>query len=197
MAYSFKRIVEPLVEPITIEQARLWCRRGTELDALLPIWIASARWEAEHQLQRSLISQTWEMKLDEWPTGDNGPDVQLWWAPQVAITGVQYIDPNGATQTLASNQYVLDNRTLPGWLTPAINTSWPATQDVLSAITITFTAGYGASGASVPAPILRWMGALIVAIAENPGMLDPSGKVIAMPSRFVDRALDGFIIPSC
>ena len=49
-------------------------------------------------------------------------------------------------------------------------------------------------GSLVPAPIRRWMLAVIGAIADNPGMLDASGRVSALPARFVDRALDGYIV---
>lgn len=193
---AFTRTVAPAIEPIALATARAHCRRGTELDAVLPIYIAAARWEAEHHTQRSFIEQTWELTLDEWPSGEAEPDVRLWHAPVTQIVDVKYIDPAGAVQTLASDRYVLDNRTLPGWLAPAEDTEWPETRAVLNAITIQFKAGYGTTEADVPAPIVRWMLALISAIADNPGMLDPSGKVAALPSRFVDRALDGFVLPS-
>ena len=54
--------------------------------------------------------------------------------------------------------------------------------------------GQAGGGSLVPAPIRRWMLAVIGAIADNPSMLDASGRVSALPARFVDRALDGYIV---
>ena len=201
---SFTRTVDATIEPIPLAMARTHCRRGTELDSVLPLYITAARMEAEHVTQRALLEQTWVLQLDEWPSGEDGPGVRLRYAPVLEIVSVTYVDTAGATQTLASSAYVLDARLEPGWLEPADGTEWPETDDVINAITITYKAGYGTTanettaqtsgGSLVPAPIRRWMLAVIGAIADNPGMLDASGRVSALPARFVDRALDGYIV---
>ena len=194
---SFVRTIAPSVEPISLAEARTHCRRGNELDALLPLYIQAAREEAEAYTQRSLITQTWECRLDRFPTdADGGPSIRLWHGPVQSISSVRYVDTLGATQTLSGALYTTDLGLEPGFVLPAVDTSWPDTLECANAVTVTFVAGYGDAASDVPAPIRQWMLMMIGAVADNPAALDASGKVTGLPNRFVDRKLDAFILPS-
>ena len=61
-----------------------------------------------------------------------------------------YLDEDGNEQTLASDQYRVVTAGEPGYLELADGCSWPSTQSVGGAVRIVFSAGYGATAASVP-----------------------------------------------
>lgn len=67
------------------------------------------------------------------------PGIVLPRPPVTAITQIDYIDTDGVTQTLASNQYRL---TAAGQLLPAFDVTWPGTRtNTPDAATIQYTAG--------------------------------------------------------
>ena len=109
--------------------------------------------EAEAYTQRSLITQTWECRLDRFPTdADGGPSIRLWHGPVQSISSVRYVDTLGATQTLSGALYTTDLGLEPGFVLPAVDTSWPDTLECANAVTVTFVAGYGDAASDVPAP---------------------------------------------
>ncbi len=193
MAYAYTRTIAPTVEPVTPARVRTDARIGTEWgDSDLNDEIAAARERAEHITQRSLLEQTWQLTMDRFPTSDEGPGIRLWWCPILSVESVQYVDVNGATQTLSSSAYAVDKVTEPGWLEPADGTSWPDTDDVINAVTITFKAGYGTEAADVPAAIRQWIRAQVVASIDNPSGQDMTGKGTSNPR--VDRLLDAYVV---
>ena len=98
-------------------------RCAAACSALLTALISTAREQAEHELGRALITQTWRLTVDAFPCVElelGKPDVQ-------GITSVVYTDTAGADQTLDSAAYVLDTSVSPGWLLPAYGYTWPST----------------------------------------------------------------------
>lgn len=188
---SLTRTTAPSVEPVSLALAKLNCRVDTtDKDALFAVYIQSAREFVEGLTGKALITQTWRQQLDAFPA----EGIKLLKPPVQAITSVTYIDTAGMQQTLATNAYVLDSAVSPGWLMPAYGTTWPATHDdVINAVEVTFTAGYSDDSTRIPAKIIRWMLNDITTAHDNPGAIDPTGKVLAMPDRYVDRLLDEFI----
>jgi uncharacterized phiE125 gp8 family phage protein len=186
---ALKLITAPAIEPVTLAEARAQCRvdaADTSEDALLLVYIQAARETAEHQLGRVLITQTWEQTLDEFPAGE----IKLGQAQALDITSVKHIDPAGTLQTLDPGAYVLDSATSPGWLIPATGYSWPATGDVVNAVRVQFTAGYGPTAAAVPAGVRNWLLLTVAALYALRESVDATGRVAALPERFVDRLLD-------
>lgn len=143
--------------------------------------ISAARQAAEQALGRSIALATWETYLDEFPD-----EIKLQWPPILTVASVTYIDEGGAPQVLDPSLYSLDNKSEPGWLLPPVETSWPATQAVANAVTVRYTAGYGAS---CPDEIKQWMLLVLRAMYDN-----PAGKVEL--SEFVDRLLDRDYVPA-
>jgi len=126
---------------------------NTTADPELVSWITAARQYAETFTHRSLITSTWDLKLDHFPSGD----IWLPRAPLVSVTSVTYIDTAGATQTWAlSGNYSVDApagpEAGPGRVIPAYGVTYPSTYGVPNAVTVRFVAGYGAASA-VPAGI--------------------------------------------
>ena len=155
----------PATEPLTVDEVAAHLRmteagRLADLDYIVSL-INAARVLAEKLTARALITQTWQLKLDDWQTNKivlPRLDVQ-------SITSIQYVDANGATQPLASNQYTntgLGNRIV----IPSYGVTWPSLRQHVDVVTITFVAGYGAASA-VPQPIKRWMLLHISNLFEN------------------------------
>lgn len=144
-------VTGPTVEPVTLAEVREHLRiSDTNSDAALAGLIFTARVDAEGQLRRALITQTWRMTIDgAWPLRIEFP-VQ----PVQSVSSITYVDTAGATQTLASDQYVLKESGADGiaYIVPAYGVTWPAIRDIAQAITVTFVAGYGNPG-DVPQPI--------------------------------------------
>ena len=81
--------------------------------------------------------------------------------PLQSITSITYVDEDGATQTLATSVYSVDAPTGPtcarGRIYPKYEQEWPTTRCEPGAVTVTFVAGYGTTGASVPARLKMGM----------------------------------------
>lgn len=182
-------ITPPAVEPVSLAEARMQCRvdaDDTSEDALIAVYISAARKAAEHQLGRAIITQTLEQRFDAFPAGE----IQLGQAKALSIVNVKYLDEAGALQTLAPAAYSLDTFTLPGWLAPADGYDWPSTAAVINAVRVQFTAGYGPAAADVPANVRMWLLATIGTLYAQRESVDLTGRVGAMPERFLDGLLD-------
>lgn len=153
--WALKQTVAPAAEPVTRAEAQAYCRvtDGTE-DTLFENWIKTARTAAEHYTRRAFITQTWRLTLDYFPTWR----IQLPRPSLIAVSSVTYINESG-TQTVSSSDYRIDADHEPGILEPAIGDVWPAAGLVSGSVKVTYTAGYGASGSSVPEDIkdsIKW-----------------------------------------
>lgn len=146
---SFIKITEPAAEPVTLAEAKVWCRvTANDEDDRITLLSKDARQRIEARTQRSLITQTWELVLDAFPAT---VDVRLWYGPiQSPPVSVKYLDTAGAEQSFDLNNVVLDSETSPGWVRPAYGLEWPDTLASANAVRIRFKAGYGDVGSNVP-----------------------------------------------
>lgn len=71
-----------------------------------------------------------------------GTPLRLPSPPLLAVDSIQYTDPDGTLQTMASADYQVDKLTEPARLLPAYGKAWPSTRAVLNAVKIQFRAGY-------------------------------------------------------
>lgn len=187
---AIRKTVEPAQEPISLDLVRAQSKiPGKDEDELLSLYIAAAREEAETRTRLALITQTWEQTLDAFPCGA----IKLLKPPVLEIVSVQYVDQAGDLQTLDAESYVLDRRVSPGWLLPADGTEWPATDDVVDAVTITLRAGFGPQPTDVPAAIRHWMLMTVAASYAQREALDATGRVTLLPDCYADRKLDPWI----
>jgi uncharacterized phiE125 gp8 family phage protein len=86
---SLKPITAPAEEPVTLVEAKAQCKVDHSADdALLAIFIQSAREAAEHITGRAFITQTWELVLDAFPAAE----IQLSKPKIQSITSVKYLD---------------------------------------------------------------------------------------------------------
>lgn len=186
---AFKQFSAPAVEPVTLAEAKVHLRvEHADEDALITALIQGAREQAEHEVGRALITQTWDLVLDAFPAAE----IRLSRPPIQDVVSVTYVDAAGVTQTMDSSAYVLDSDLEPGYLLPAYGTSWPATADVANAVRVRYRCGYGASGAAVPAGILNWMRIRIGNGYKLREQFVGGAGMAEVPSSYIDRLLDRY-----
>jgi uncharacterized phiE125 gp8 family phage protein len=183
-------------EPISLDEAKAHLRVDIDdEDDLIVSCIAAARSHLEGITGRSFVSQTWDYTIDnEWPwalnldTRCNEQMIELPRAPLVSVTSITYVDTAGASQTLASNQYVVDGAGTIGRIYPAYDVSWPSVRSQKRAITVRFVAGYG-TAVSVPEALKQ---ALLLLIAHFYTQRETVvvGQVTAVP-----MAVDSLVAP--
>ncbi len=159
---SLRRIIAPADLPITLDEVRDHIRwePTADDDALIVQYMRSAVRHfdgAEGMLNRALVTQTWELKLDGFPaaefpssTGIRTREIHIPLPPLQSITSVQYIDTGGVTQTLAVSKYKVLNLNSPtraGRIETAFGETWPSTRHERESVIVTFVAGYGARNA--------------------------------------------------
>jgi uncharacterized phiE125 gp8 family phage protein len=154
-------LVSIIAQPFGVDVARRHANLDDNGDDLeLEMLIAALADQAGQETGRSIALIEWELTLDGFPPGE----ILLSWPPIVEIVSVKYIDTSGVLQTLPDTQYVLDAKTLPGWLIAAQGTDWPATANSANAVTVTYRAGYGTA---CPESIRLWICAHLAAHYRN------------------------------
>lgn len=168
----------PAVEPVTAADmagsADSYTRQpGLEEKPNFDLWLPAARRIVERDTGRQLITATWRFTADCFPSwGFHLPSK----APWQSISAVTYLDSDGDSTVLASNQYRFI--AADGWLEPAYGVSWPATYGVAGAVTFDVVCGFGLTAASVPeeyrllikAIVLDWMEGRALRFTVTPGV---------------------------
>jgi len=149
---SFRRTVEPTVEPLEPETARLHLRGLAAVeDPLLLGWISAARSMVEEYTGRALMTQTWTATMETWPLA-----LRLQRAvPLQSVTSIQYYDAANALQTLDTSIYLV-SAFEPALITLADGKTWPALARRPDAVRVTYVAG-ATSAADVPQPLVQAM----------------------------------------
>lgn len=175
----------PVVEPVTLAEAKAHCRvDNTAEDALISSYIAMAREYVETTLDVALVTQTLEARYDTFPLWE----IILPRPPMaVGTVTVIYRDEGGVNRTLlsSSNHFQVDNYVLPGRIYPLYEQVWPAVRGDENSVTVRWSAGYGNSGASVPAVA---KGAILLLVAHWFEMRQPVvagySQVLPVPATF-------------
>jgi uncharacterized phiE125 gp8 family phage protein len=141
---SLVQTAAPAEEPLSVDEAKLFLRvdHGAE-DALILALVRAAREAAERVTGRQLVTATWQLKMDCFPRWE----FDLPRPPLRSVGFVRYVDYAGATQTVAAADYTVDTATQPGRVAPAYGKYWPPAIAQLGAVTVEFSAGYGAAAA--------------------------------------------------
>lgn len=139
--------VSPAEEPISLVEAKEAARiDDTAEDTLISAYITAAREVVEDKTRRQLVTATWILKLDSFPSGD----IIVPLPPLQSISSINYLDENGDSQTWDSSKYQVDTDRQPGRIAPIETETYPDTQaSTFNTVTITFIAGYG-TASSVP-----------------------------------------------
>lgn len=164
-------VTAPGAEPILIADARMYLRLTTDggsnpEDDLVNALISSARDMAEADLQRKLITQTWDIFYDCFPVSSTGV-IEIPLPPLQSVTTLKYTDVDGNEQTLDSGTYTVDTDSQPARIYPSDDNTWPDTDDTLKTVEIRVIVGYGDAGTDVPPKIITAMKLLIGHWFEN------------------------------
>jgi len=165
--WALQLITPPEVEPLTTESAKSQSRVDfPDEDDFITGLCLGARMATEEHISRSLITQTWELSCPRFPWSDR---ILLPRGPVQAVNSVKYTDSTQTTFTLvAGTDYLVDlSQDLAEVVVP-FGRTWPtAVLSTARPVVINFTAGYGDTGAAVPAPILIAMRQLVASWYEN------------------------------
>lgn len=174
-------VTPPAIEPVSLELAKLHLKVETDAnddDPLITGWVTGSRQECEQYTRRAFITQTWRATWDRWPADG----VLLPPRPKfIAVTSLTYVDTAGVTTALTTADYQLDADSEPARICPAYGTTWPTNRGDLASIRLTYTAGYGATAASVPQSIIDAMKLLLTYRHEHRMAVSEGIKIEELP----------------
>jgi len=182
---SLTRQTGPAVEPVTVAEAKAHLRVDTsEDDAYVQNLVTSAREWCEQYLDRTLVNTQWVMRFDSFPP-DGTQDIELP-RPPMATAGtttavsLTFTYENGTTATYSTASYRVDRNSTPGAVKTLYGQTWPPHLMDDNAVSVTWWAGYGAAGSSVPAAI-RHAILMIVGILYEKRAAAESGSLNEVP----------------
>lgn len=172
------KVITPPAQQISTADLKAHLRAtSNDEDSLIVGYLAGAVDACRLYMARSIGTQVLEEAYDAFPSGA----IELLFGPVASVVSVTYVDENGATQTVSSANYVLDNHTERAWVVPVEGFAWPITKGVVNAVKIRYNAGD--MPASVKTALLLMVGATYdnrdesaLDIQTNPGLkllLDP------------------------
>ena len=136
-------------------------------------------------LGRCLITQTWQVKARAWPLRGTRFALPV---PDCSAVTISYRDTTGAAQSWASSLWHLVEGRSESAVEIAARQSWPALDEHPSAVTVTFTAGYGATEDDVPQSIRHAILLLAATWFENREAYSV-GQTVSAPLPFAVNAL--------
>jgi uncharacterized phiE125 gp8 family phage protein len=154
-------------------------------DTQITAMILAATEAAEQIMGRSVMTQTWELSLDDFPDA-----IELTRIPTASITSVTYADTFGVQTVLSGASYVLDNADDFGfsYVVPVYGAEWPDTRCEINAVKVRFVSGY-ANASEVPESIKSWIKLQVGAMFEH---REAEGTAQTYPLGFADRLLYRF-----
>lgn len=143
--------------PITLAEAKAQCRVDvTDDDTLLATMINAARDYIENTTGIVCGTASRVLRYDMF-----AERLPIYRGPVNSITTVSYVASDGTQTTLASDQYRLRERHGVATLQPAYGVSWPETECIDGAVTVTISAGYASN--SVTPDAIRLAALMLVA----------------------------------
>ena len=113
-------------------------------------------------LRRALISQQWGYGVATFPRGCDPVHVPL--PPLITVESLTYADDQGVSQTVSTDDYLVNVESTPGYIYPAPGKSWPVTGHRHPYnVVVQYTCGYGVDWNAVPEPIRH---ALLLIVGE-------------------------------
>ncbi len=141
MGTSLKRVVEPTVEPVTLEELKSSVHiTHSEQDSTLEGYLKAGRVQAEDYQRRSFITQGWEIVLDSFPSGE----VFLLRGPVQSVESVIVTDADGVETSMDLTDFIILKNGSPARMLLRSAKSWPdVTLQEIGGVRINYTTGYG------------------------------------------------------
>jgi len=142
---SLRRSTAPVVEPVTLSEAKAHCRVDASADdALIQGYITTAREWVEDYIDRALVTQQLVMKLDAFPAEIELPRPPMIASGTATAVTITYVTGDaGGTATLSGASYRVDRDATPGVIRNLYGGSWPSHLLDQNSVTVTWWAGYG------------------------------------------------------
>ena len=133
----------PSSTAVTLAEAKQHLRVDSDFDdddAYITTLIEVATDLVEQFTRRRLITQTYNLYYDQFPDY-----ISLQVGIVASVVHIKYRDTSNVEQTLASSNYVLDDKIKPGRIYVATNGNFPDTYDRPNAVEVEFTVGSAAA----------------------------------------------------
>lgn len=199
---KLKLVTEPQNQPFSLNEAKAFLKLGDDDiadDALIMALLRAAVRHVETFTGRALITQTWRLTLDRWPSRSLLDD-QLWEGvreaaelveatnfieipkpPLRSVTSFKVFDTTDTGAEVASTVYFVDTEGEPGRVGLRFGQVWPSTTlRPHNGIQIAFVAGYGDDANGVPDDILAGLRLLLAHFYENRAVCDQATN-LALP----------------
>jgi len=151
---------------------------GTQHDAVLQAYLDTAEKYVAEVARVRPTNTTETLELPCFPL-NRAARLYMPWGPLSSVTSITYTDAAGSSQTVATSVYGVNTTTQPGFIHLKYNQFWPTSlrQDVAlpDVVVITYVAGYGATGADVPATMRQAIKLLALHLFENREATTPDG----------------------
>lgn len=164
--YTVSITTAPTLPPLTTAEAKAACRIDiSDDDTQVDGYVAAARDWFEETGDRALITQTLEIRWDQFPgQGDdsranwNGAEVDRYALfvprpPLQSVTTLKYIAGDGTLTTLVENtDFTVDkqSKNCRARIVPIYGGSWPSARCVPGAVQLVGVFGYGTTAATIP-----------------------------------------------
>lgn len=137
-----KLVSGPSQYPVTLDEVKADRDIPTydaTFDSLLKRLIAQATEKAEKFTGRKLVSQTWQLYLDDWPDEEM---IKIPFGQLQSVSSVKYKDTDGNQSTWGASNYIVRTGDY-GLVVQAYGINWPTTQLYpIDAIEVEFVCGY-------------------------------------------------------
>lgn len=181
---SLVRTVAPTVDPVSLAEAKTQCRVDSDAeDDYIVSLIRMATNTVEGLLETALISQRWQVSYDLFPTwAIILPKMPMAASGDITVT---YRIGDGTTRVLtsANDDFQVDRVVMPGRIYPKWATSWPATRGDENSVVVSYPAGYGPDGSTVP-PEAKHLIRVLVAHFYDTRQPTAPGSVATVPLMF-------------
>jgi len=184
---SIEVVTAPTSEPITLQDAKDYCRvTHSDDDDFIEALITLAREQVEIATNRRILTTVLKYTLDKFPywlCGLPGGKIQ-------EVNSFTYLDKDGATQTVSATIYDVQLNKTPAIILRKSGYSWPTVYENGNAVIINYDAGW-ATAAAVPPNIIMAIKALVHFYYRNRSIL--ANEAIRMPS-YIDNLLWPWIL---
>ncbi len=172
----------PAVEPVSLAQSKEFLRiDDANEDGFITSLIAAARLHVESTTSRALISQSWRIIFDDWPSDRI---VKLPVGPLLSLTEINVFDFDGAAHSIALAQFQPETNTAAARIfLPSMIDGLPLMRE-RAGIEIDYVAGFGASSDDVPADLKQAILSLIAYWFEHRDAVVIAGSGAIVPPGF-------------
>lgn len=144
---EFEIIEQPAIEPITVNELKLFARiDGDEEDLLLESFLKTARELTEFYLRRKLITQKIKAIMDFWPA----EQVELPYPPLISVEEIRVYEEDGTSEVINTSEYYIITESAPGKIVLKTEVTMPTTTRTVGAYQIKYTCGYGSAASDIP-----------------------------------------------